>query len=72
MCYFFNKRLAKFARKRTTYVFFMIYCVLDNTIKNTELKNKPSSLIVMILQYTKNLSLKFFSQYNDIGNLKIL
>ena len=35
-------------------------------------KNKPSSSIVMILQYTKNLWLKFFSQHNDIGNFKIL
>ena len=35
-------------------------------------KKKPSSLIVMILQYTRNLRLKFFLQHNDIGNFKIL
>ena len=35
-------------------------------------KYKPSSLIVTILQYTKNLWLKFYIQHNDIGNFKIL
>ena len=39
--------------------------------KNSE-KNKLSSLIVVILQYTKNLQLKFCFHHNDIGNLKIL
>ena len=40
--------------------------------QNSNEKNKPSFLIVMILQCTKNLPLNFFIQYNDIGNFKIL
>ena len=35
-------------------------------------KNKPSFFIVMILQYTMNLWLKFFVQHNDIDNFKVL
>ena len=35
-------------------------------------KKIPSSLIVMILQYIKNLQLKLCMQHNDIGNFKIL
>ena len=59
----FNKKVAKFRRKKTKYGFLMIYQVLKNIKKNSE-KNKPSSLIVMILQYIKNLRLNFF--YNTI------
>ena len=46
--------------------------MLDNIVKKSSENNKPLSLIVMILQYTKNLHLKFFLQDNDIGNFKIL
>ena len=46
--------------------------MLDNIVKKVVKKIRPSSLIVMILQYTKNLRLNSFSQHNDIGNFKIL
>ena len=75
MCYFFNEKLAKFARKRTKNGFFKIFHDLlgsrQHSQKSSE-KNEPSSLIVRTLQYTKNLWLKFFLQDNDIGNFKIL
>ena len=72
MCYFSNKKLAKFARKKNQiWIFHDLLGARQHSQKNSE-KNKPSSLIVMILQYTKNLCLKFFLQHNDIGNFKIL
>ena len=46
--------------------------MLDNIVKKSSGKKKPSSLIVMILQYTKNLQLIYFLQHNDIGNFKIV
>ena len=70
MCYFSNQKLAKFARKKTKYGFFILGA-RKHSKKNSE-KNKPSSLIVMISQYTKNLRLKVILQHNDIGNFKIL
>ena len=59
--YFLNIKLEKFRRKKTTYGFFMIYLVLDDIVKKEMKKNKPSSLIVMILQCIKDLCLKLFS-----------
>ena len=53
------------------WIFHDLLGARQNIQKSSE-KNKPSSLIVMILQCTKNLHLKFFLQYNDIGNFKIL
>ena len=35
-------------------------------------KNKPSYLIVLILQYNKESMVEIFLQFNDIGNFKIL
>ena len=63
MCYFSNKKVVKFARKRTKYGFFMIYQVLrQRSKKKTDCeKNKLSFFIVMILKYTKNLRLNFFN-----------
>ena len=61
----------KFSRKMTKYGFSMIHWVLGNIVKKIVTK-KPSSLIVMILQYTKNLQFKFIVEYNDIRNFKIL
>ena len=45
--------------------------MLDNIVKK-QWKKKPASLIVMIMQYSNNLGLKFFLQYNDIGNFKVI
>ena len=43
MYYFSNKKLAKFARKRTKYGIFMIYFVLkQHSQKNTEKKKKKN------------------------------
>ena len=72
MCYLSNKKLAKFARKRTKYEFFPDLLGTRQHSQKSSGKNNPSSLIVLILQFTKNLRMKFFIKYNDIGNLKIL
>ena len=72
MCYFSNEKLAKFARKKIKYGFLHdLLGARQHSQKSSE-KNKPSSLIIMILQYTKNLQLKCFLQDNDIGRFKIL
>ena len=72
MGYFSNEKLAKFARKKTKYGFFHDLLGARQHSKKSSGKNEPSSLTIMILQYIKNLWLKFFSQHNDIGNFKIL
>ena len=53
------------------WIFHDLLGAREHSQKNSE-KNKPSSLIVMILQYTKSLQLKFFPQLNDKSNFKIL
>ena len=58
-------------KKDQIWIFHDLLGARHHSQKSNE-KNKPSPLIVMILQYTKNLRLKFFSQHNDIGNFKIL
>ena len=67
MCNFSNKKLAKFTRKRTKYEFFMILLGAKQHSNEKNEKNKPSSWIVMILQYTKNLELNFVLQDNEAG-----
>ena len=57
--------------KDQIWIFHDLLGARQHSLKRSE-KNKPSSLIVMILQYIKNIQLKRFSQYNDIGNSKIL
>ena len=60
MCYFSNKEFAKFARKKNQiWIFHDLLSARQHSQKSSE-NNKPSSLIIMILQYTKNLQLKFF------------
>ena len=58
--------------KRPNMVLFHDLLGASQHSKKGSEKIKPSSLIVMILYYTKNLQLKLFVQYNDIGNFKIL
>ena len=53
------------------WIFHDLLDARQHSQKSSE-KNKPSSFIVMILQYTKNIWLNFFLQHNDIGNFKIL
>ena len=72
MYYFSNKILAKFARKNIKFGFSMIYYVLENIVKKSSEKTKPSPLTIMILQYRKNLWLKLFFHHNDVDNFKIL
>ena len=60
MCYFSNKILAKFCKKKDQiWIFHDLLGARQHYQKNSE-KNKPSSLIVMILQFAKNLKLKIF------------
>ena len=58
-------------KKNQIWIFHDLIIARQYSQKNSE-KNKPSSLIVMILQITKNLWLKFFVEHNDIGDFKIL
>ena len=54
--------------KDQMWIFHDLLGAREHSQKSNE-KNKPASLIVMILQYTKNIWLKLFLQHNDIGNL---
>ena len=54
MCYFSNKKLAKFGKKDHIWIIYVLIGARQHSQKGSE-KNKPSFLIVMILQYTKNL-----------------
>ena len=71
MCYFSNKKLGIFARKEDQiWIFHDLLSARQHSQKNNE--KKPLALIVMIIQYTKNLQLNFITQCNDIDNFKIL
>ena len=71
MCYFSNIKLAKFCKKKDQiWIFHDLVGARPHSQKSSEKKN--SSLIVTILQYTKNLWFKFFLEYNKIRNFKIV
>ena len=60
MCYFLIGNYPHLEEKDYIWIFHELLGARQHRPKNNE-KNKPSSLIVMILQYAKNLWLNFFT-----------